>query len=47
MFPPHSGCMPIADASMAPAFAYAGELAKIRATTEYWARKPPDKVFGG
>ena len=47
MFPPHSGRMPIADASMAPGFADAGELAKTRATTEYWARKPPDKAFGG
>ena len=43
----HHQYMPGTDASMAPGFHDATELAKTKAAAEYWANKPPQKVFGG
>jgi alkylhydroperoxidase family enzyme len=43
----HHEYMPGTDASMAPGFQDAAELAKTKAAAEYWAKKPPEKVFGG
>jgi len=43
----HHEYMPGTDASMAPGFKDSGELAKTKAAAEYWAKKPPEKAFGG